>query len=110
MPLSAFCLALGAAFMHATWNVLLAGSRDSEASTAVATLCGVVLLAPLALLTGGVTDAALPFAAASAALHVAYLSLLARAYQGGQVSVVYPVSRGMAPVLVLVFGAAVLGE
>ena len=102
MPLSAFCLALGAAFMHATWNVLLAGSRDSEASTAVATLCGVVLLAPVALVTGGVTDAALPFAAASAALHVAYLALLARAYQDGQVSVVYPVSRGTAPVLVLV--------
>ena len=110
MPLSAFCLALGAAFMHATWNVLLAGSRDSEASTAVATLCGVVLLAPLALITGGVTDAALPFAAASAALHVAYLALLARAYQDGQVSVVYPVSRGTAPVLVLAFGAVVLGE
>ena len=60
--------------------------------------------------TGGVTDAALPFAAASAALHVAYLALLARAYQGGQVSVVYPVSRGTAPVLVLAFGAIVLGE
>jgi uncharacterized membrane protein len=110
VPLSAFCLALGAAFMHATWNVLLAGSRDSEAATAVATLCGVALLAPVALVTGGVTDAALPFAAASAALHVAYLSLLARAYQGGQVSVIYPVSRGAAPVLVLAFGAAVLGE
>jgi drug/metabolite transporter (DMT)-like permease len=110
VPLSAFCLALGAAFMHATWNVLLAGSRDNEASTAVATLCGVALLAPVALVTGGVTDAALPFAAASAALHVAYLALLARAYQGGEVSVVYPVSRGTAPVLVLAFGAAVLGE
>ena len=35
-------------------------------------------------------------------LHVGYLALLARAYQGGEVSVVYPVSRGTAPVLVLV--------
>ena len=101
MPLSAFALALGAAFLHAAWNVLLAGARDSEAATAVATLAGVALLAPVALVTGGVEDAALPFAAASAALHVAYLALLARAYQGGQVSVVYPVSRGTAPVLVL---------
>lgn len=110
MPLSAFSLALGAAFLHATWNVLLAGARDSEAATAVATLCGVVLLAPVALITGGVSDAALPFAAASAVLHVGYLALLARAYQGGEVSVVYPVSRGTAPVLVLAFGAAVLDE
>ncbi len=110
MPLSAFSLALGAAFLHATWNVLLAGARDSEAATAVATLCGVVLLAPVALLTGDVSDAALPFAGASAALHVGYLALLARAYQGGEVSVVYPVSRGTAPVLVLAFGALFLGE
>jgi drug/metabolite transporter (DMT)-like permease len=110
VPLSAFALALGAAFLHASWNVLLAGARDSEAATAVATLCGVLLLAPVALATGGVETAALPFAAASAALHVGYLALLARAYQGGEVSVVYPVSRGTAPVLVLVFGAVVLGE
>ena len=110
MPLTAFALALGAAVLHATWNVLLAGARDSEAATAVATLAGVVLLAPVALATGGVSDAALPFAAASAALHVAYLALLARAYAGGEVSVVYPVSRGTAPVLVLIFGAIVLGE
>ena len=110
MPLSAFALALGAAFLHASWNVLIAGARDSESATAVATLAGVVLLAPVALLTGGVESAALPFAGASAVLHVGYLSLLARAYQRGEVSVVYPVSRGTAPVLVLAFGAAVLGE
>jgi drug/metabolite transporter (DMT)-like permease len=110
VPASAFALALGAAFLHATWNVLLAGARDSEAATAVATLAGVALLAPVAVATGGVETAALPFAAASAALHVAYLALLARAYQGGEVSVVYPVSRGVAPVLVLVAGAAVLAE
>jgi drug/metabolite transporter (DMT)-like permease len=110
VPLSAFCLALGAAFLHATWNVLLAGARDSETATAVATLCGVVLLAPVALATGDVSDAALPFAATSAVLHVGYLALLARAYQGGEVSVVYPVSRGTAPVLVLAFGAALLNE
>lgn len=110
MPLSAFALALGAAFLHATWNVLIAGARDSESATAVATLAGVALLAPVALVTGGVQSAALPFAGASAVLHVGYLALLARAYQGGPVSVVYPVSRGTAPVLVLAFGAAILGE
>ena len=110
MPLSAFCLALGAAFLHASWNVLLAGARDSESAAAVATLCGVALLAPVALATGDVSSAALPFAGASAVLHVGYLALLARAYQGGEVSVVYPVSRGTAPVLVLVFGAVVLSE
>jgi uncharacterized membrane protein len=110
VPLSAFSLALGAAFLHASWNVLIAGARDSESAAAVATAAGVVLLAPVALVTGGVQTAALPYAGASAVIHVGYLSLLARAYQGGQVSVVYPVSRGTAPVLVLAFGALLLGE
>jgi drug/metabolite transporter (DMT)-like permease len=103
-------LALGAALMHASWNVLLAGARDSEAATAVATLMGCLLLLPVALAVGDVSTAALPFAAASAALHVGYLALLARAYQGGEVSVVYPVSRGVAPVVVLVAGAVALGD
>jgi drug/metabolite transporter (DMT)-like permease len=107
---AAFALVLGAAFMHASWNVLLASARDSEAATAVATLCGCALLLPVALAVGGVSAAALPFAAASAALHVGYLSLVGRAYAGGQVSVVYPISRGTAPVLVLAFGALLLGE
>jgi uncharacterized membrane protein len=110
VPLSALALALGAAVCHASWNVLLAGARDSEAATAVSVLAGVALLAPVALATGGVESAALPFAAASAALNVLYLALLARAYRHGEVSVVYPVSRGVAPVLVLVFGALVLSE
>jgi drug/metabolite transporter (DMT)-like permease len=110
VPLSAFALALGAAFLHASWNILIAGARDSEATAAVATVAGVALLAPVALVTGGVQSAALPYAAASAVLEVGYLALLGRAYQGGQVSVVYPVSRGTAPVLVLAFGALLLGE
>lgn len=96
--------------MHASWNVLLAGARDSEAATAVATVFGCLLLLPVALAVGDVESAALPFAAASAVLHMAYLALLARAYQGGDVSVVYPVSRGVAPVLVLVAGVVALGD
>jgi uncharacterized membrane protein len=107
---AALALALGAAFMHASWNVLLAGARDSEAATAVATLCGCALLLPVAVATGGVSSAALPFAGTSAVLHVWYLALLARAYRDGAVSVVYPVSRGVAPVLVLVVAALGLGE
>jgi drug/metabolite transporter (DMT)-like permease len=101
-------LALGAAFLHALWNVLLAGSRDSVAATGALLLFGVVLLAPAALLVGGELSAeALWFVAASAVLELAYFVLLARAYRDGELGVVYPVARGSAPVLVL--GAAVLG-
>jgi drug/metabolite transporter (DMT)-like permease len=103
----ALALALGAAFLHALWNVLLAGSRDSVAATGALLLFGVVLLAPAALVAGDVSSSAVPFIAASAALELVYFVLLARAYRGGELGVVYPVARGSAPVLVL--GAAVLG-
>jgi drug/metabolite transporter (DMT)-like permease len=108
MSAGALGLALGAAFLHALWNVLLAGSRDSVAATGALLLFGVLLLAPAALVAGGgVSSSAIPFIAASAALELAYFVLLARAYRGGELGVVYPVARGSAPVLVL--GAAVLG-
>ena len=107
---SALALALGAAVLHAAWNLTLAGSRDTAAVTGGLLIWGAVLLAVPALLTGGVSTAALPFVAASAALELAYFALLARAYAGGSVSVVYPVSRGLAPALVLVVGVLGLGR
>jgi uncharacterized membrane protein len=110
VPLSAVALALGAAFLHAGWNVLLAGARDTAASTAGLLVWGVALLALPAALTGGVSADAAPYIAASAVLELAYFVLLARAYDSGQVSVVYPVARGSAPVVVLVFSAIALRE
>jgi uncharacterized membrane protein len=106
----ALALALGAAFLHAGWNVLLAGSRDTAAATAGVLIYGVGLLAIPALLTGGVSSEAIPFIAASAALELVYFVLLARAYAGGELSVIYPIARGSAPVVVLVFGAIALKE
>jgi drug/metabolite transporter (DMT)-like permease len=70
----------------------------------------VALLAPPALVTGGVSAEAVPFIAASAALELAYFVLLARAYAGGELSVIYPIARGSAPVVVLVFSAIALRE
>jgi drug/metabolite transporter (DMT)-like permease len=103
-------LALGAAFLHALWNVLLAGSRDSVAATGGLLLFGAALLAPAALLFGDLSSDALPFVAASAALELVYFVLLARAYSGGELGVVYPTARGLAPVLVLAAGLFGLGK
>ena len=110
MDAGALALALGAAVLHAGWNVLLAGSRDTQSSTAGLLVWGTVLLAAPALVTGGISSDAVPFIAASAALELVYFVLLARAYEGGELSVVYPVARGSAPVVVLVFGAIALKD
>ncbi len=110
MPASAFGLAIAAAFVHATWNMLVARADDPQAATALGGVIGALLLAPVAVATWRVEPAALPFAAASAAIHVAYFAFLARGYALGELSTVYPLARGTAPVLVLIGAALVLGE
>ena len=101
MPLDALALALAAAALHALWNVLVAGSPDVQAATGAALAIAVVAFAPVAAATWRVEPAAWPFIAASAALELGYLILLAAAYRRADLSVVYPIARGLAPVLVL---------
>jgi drug/metabolite transporter (DMT)-like permease len=92
--------------IHAVWNLLLAGARDPEAATAVALVSAGLVVAPLALWRWELDSEAVPFLVASAALQLAYFALLAAAYRRAELSVVYPLARGLAPVLVLV-GAVV---
>jgi uncharacterized membrane protein len=108
VPLSAFLLAAAAAVLHAAWNVILARARDVQAATTVALVFSTLLFAPLAVATWDVEMAALPWIAVSAALEIVYFALLTTAYGRSDVSLVYPVARGSAPVLVLA-GAAVTG-
>lgn len=98
---AALGLALGAAVLHALWNLLLAGSRDVLAATAVALASSLVVALPVAVVTWGVEREAIPWLVASAALELAYFSTLTRAYARAELSLVYPLARGGAPVLVL---------
>jgi drug/metabolite transporter (DMT)-like permease len=109
MPLDALALALAAAALHATWNLILAGARDREGAAAAARGCAVVLFAPVVAATWRLEPGAWPFVAASTALEVAYVVVLMRAYGRADLSVVYPVSRGLAPVFVLCASVAFLG-
>ncbi|MEA2622333.1 MAG: hypothetical protein QOH61_1243, partial [Chloroflexota bacterium] len=96
MPPLALALALGAAVLHATWNLLLARSRDSDASLAVAMVVGPAVLLPFALLRWRVEPEAVPFVVVSAALELTYFALLAWAYRRAELSLIYPIARGLA--------------
>jgi drug/metabolite transporter (DMT)-like permease len=109
VPLSAFLLALGAAFVHALWNLLLARARDPEAAGAVALLTAVVVFAPVVAVRWELEADVWPYVAASSLLELVYFALLGAAYRRAEVSVVYPLARGTAPVLVLVVGVLALG-
>jgi drug/metabolite transporter (DMT)-like permease len=107
MPAVAVALALAAAVLHALWNLMLARSRDKDAALVVAMLSGVAVIGPVALLAGPrIGSEAMPYVVASSAFELAYFVLLAAAYRRADLSLVYPVSRGLAPVFVLLVGVA----
>lgn len=109
MPASAFAFALAAAFSHALWNLLVARARDPEGAGAVALVTGVVVFAPFAALTWDLQREAWPYIAVTSVLELLYFALLGGAYRRAELSVVYPLSRGLAPVLVLGAGVVLLG-
>ena len=109
MPADALALALGAAVLHALWNVLLARTRDPQAATAAAFCMAVAIWAPVAAVRWRVEAGAWKYIAGSAAFELAYVLLLSAAYASAPLSVFYPIARGLAPVLVLVVAVLALG-
>ncbi len=110
MPATALALALGAAFLHAFWNLLLARAPNIEATTAVALVVGIVAFAPVAALAWEADSRVWPFLLVTSLLQLAYFVLLTSAYGRADLSFVYPIARGSAPVIVLVVALAILGE
>jgi drug/metabolite transporter (DMT)-like permease len=105
-----FIAVLAAALMHAGWNAIVKVGLDRFSS---------ILL--LSIVQGGIAILLLPFfafpaaeawpwLAVSALLHVGYKLFLIRAYEHGDLSQVYPLARGTAPLIVALFGALALGE
>lgn len=109
MPVSALLLALAAAVVHATWNLLLSDAPDTHSASAVALVVGALVFLPVAVLRWRLDSGAIPYVAASSALELIYLVLLASAYSVAAMGFVYPIARGSAPVLVLIAGAVVAG-
>jgi len=109
VPLDALAFALAAAAGHAIWNMLLARARNPQAATAVALLVGVTIFAIPAAIEAEAESSVWPYVAGSAFFELAYIALLAYAYTRSDLSLVYPIGRGVAPVLVLVVGVVALG-
>jgi drug/metabolite transporter (DMT)-like permease len=101
MPATALALALAAAGFHALWNLLLARAPDVEAAAAVALLVAEIAFIPLAIVVWHADSGVWPWLVGSGLFELAYFTLLATAYRKAPLSVVYPVARGGAPVLVL---------
>lgn len=98
------------AMLHAGWNALVKSSDDKQADTALVHFLGALVALPVALWVGLPRPECWPFMAASLAIHVGYYVALAGAYQHGELGLTYPIMRGVAPLLVALGSAGIIGE
>jgi hypothetical protein len=90
---------LGAAALHALWNSLVKSASDKFLSSAVVALwCGVAAVLA-ALVLPRPAGAAMPFIVASALIHIIHFILVGQLYRTADLSVAYPIMRGLAPLI-----------
>ncbi len=101
---------LFAAFLHAFWNAVVKGAADKTIMLGLITLGHVVPGLVIVALAAPPGWAIWPYLVVSTLIHGAYFFLLNTAYRLGDLSVMYPIARGMAPVLVALGAQFWIGE
>jgi drug/metabolite transporter (DMT)-like permease len=111
-----FLLVAGSAVLHVAWNVLLKTAGEPLRAATVGMSTAALLIVPGAIVgwlvigRPAVPTEALVLGTASGLLEAAYFVFLAAAYRRGDLSVVYPIARGTAPLLAVAVGIFILGE
>ncbi len=115
MPLNALLLVLGAALLHALWNIAAKHAGGDHRFAFVSGCMTAVVWAPAAWWFGadevprwGATQWAA--VTGSAAVHVVYFLTLLRGYREADLTVVYPVARGSGPLVTACVAIVLLGE
>lgn len=105
-----FLAVMAAAFLHALWNALIKTGPDKLSGMLSMTLvqgaAGLIIAMTRDLPSGQVWLWLL----ASGVFHSAYKLFLAYAYEHGDLSRVYPIARGAAPLIVLALSFAILSD
>jgi drug/metabolite transporter (DMT)-like permease len=110
MSLAVSLAVLLAALLHASWNAMIKGGGDVLHDTAGIVVGAMLIGLPFLFVVPVPPAAAWPFIFASVVVHLAYYWLMVSAYRAGELSLVYPLMRGVAPLITALAGAAVLGE
>lgn len=106
----ALSLVLSAALLHAGWNALLKAVQDRAVILACVSLVHVAVGAVMVMIFPLPNVASWFCIAISSALHYGYYILLFWVYRHGDLSLVYPISRGMAPLSVAIGSALIINE
>jgi drug/metabolite transporter (DMT)-like permease len=111
MTFSNLLLILGSAVIHVVAHVALKRAGNRAAFVWWMLLWGGVFFLPVVIFGGyPVPPAAWGVMLVSAVFEALYFASIAKAYQTGDLSIVYPLARGAAPVLVLIWSAGLLRE
>jgi drug/metabolite transporter (DMT)-like permease len=105
-----FAAVLFAALCHASWNTLLKIRLDPFAANALITVASGLIAAAALPFVGVPPVVSWPWLVASIILHLAYYYGLTEAYRTGDLSQVYPIARGAAPLMTAVISTTALGE
>ena len=115
MPAAAVGLVAIAAVFHASWNLITKRTGGGICFLWLFGVAASLILLPIAVVDIVRMDRALTREdvlafTGSGFIHVFYFSLLQGGYRTGDLSVVYPVARGLGPLLAASIGIAVLGD
>jgi drug/metabolite transporter (DMT)-like permease len=113
-----FVIALVAvsAVLHVAWNVRLKTAGDPLRAATAGLLAATAVIVPLGVLAWWAAGAEPPplegvgLGIVSGGVEAGYFVLLSAAYRRGDLSVVYPIARGTAPLLAVAIGVGLLGE
>ncbi len=101
---------LAAAVTHATWNAIAHGIKDQTLAFALIGIGGITVSIPLVIVAALPRSSSWPYLLASIAIHVFYNLLLMQCYRLGEFSQVYPLARGISPLVVTILAAMFVHE
>ena len=110
MPLIALGLILTSAIMHASWNLFVKQAQHKLIFTCSALIIGSLCLLPFFITTSPLPLRIWPYLISSAFMEALYMIALTWAYDSDDFSLTYPLARGTAPVLLVIWATLFLGE
>ena len=99
-----------AALLHASWNAMIKGGSDVLLDTATIVAGAGVVALPFLFVVPPPAPASWPYIFGSILTHLAYYFLMVNAYRTGELSLVYPLMRGVAPLITALLGLIWLRE
>jgi drug/metabolite transporter (DMT)-like permease len=110
LSLTVTLVVLAAAVTHAAWNAIAHGIKDQTLAFALIGVGGIVAAIPLVIVTTLPRSSSWPYLLGSVAIHVFYVLLLMQCFRLGEFSQVYPLARGVSPLVVTILAAVFVHE